>query len=392
MKRKFFYLIRQDKKRIRKGIIYADSLSEAIESLEKQGVNLVSIRERKIFNWTIKRRKVSREDIIFFTRYLQFLTEKGIPIVKGMKEMIGDIPRDTLQEMVLNIRREIEKGKNLSKVMENYKSVFPSFYINLIKLGENLNNFPEFLQIGSELLEFEDTLLNRTKTALLYPGIFLLVSFLSYCSLSIFLFHKIFPTFTKILNEYQILPSSPFYFSPVFFLLISLIFILIFVFIGKKAEIFKTIFFIPLFSSIEKQVSILSFIKLLGLFIKKGLPLKTSMLKASDLLPYKKKFDVLQGVKLLDSGYKPEEVMEKIKIFTFTELWYLKNGFKNGELGKIMEEIFEMRKISFQTRTGMMIAVLQPIYVIIGGIIVAFTFSCVFGSLLKLINSLLLMS
>lgn len=392
MKREFFYLIRQDKKKIRKGIIYADSLNEAIESLEEQGVNLVSIRERKVFNWTIKRRKISREDIIFFTRHLQFLTEKGIPFVKGMKEMIGDISRDSLQEMVLNIRKEIEKGKNLSKVMENYKGVFPSFYINLIKLGENLNNFPEFLQIGTDLLEFEDTLLNRTKTALLYPGIFLLISFLSYFSLSIFLFHKIFPTFTIILKGYQISPSSPFYLSPVFLLLLSLIFILIFVFTVKKTEILKTIFFIPLFSSIEKQVSILSFIKLLGLFIKKGLPLKTSMLKASDLLPHKKKFDVIHGVKLLDSGYKPEEVMEKIKIFTFTELWYLKNGFKNGELGKTMEEIFEMRKISFQTRTGMMIAVLQPIYVVIGGIIVALTFSYVFGSLLKLINSLLLVS
>jgi len=392
MKRKFFYLIRQDKKKIRKGIIYADSLNEAIESLEKQGVNLVSIRERKLFNWTIKRRKISREDIIFFTRHLQFLTEKGVSIVKGMKEMIGDIPRDTLQGMVLNIKKEIEKGKNLSKAMENYKGIFPSFYINLIKLGENSDNFPEFLQIGTDLLEFEDTLLNRTKTALLYPGIFLLISFLSYCTLSVFLFHKIFPTFTKILNEYQISLSSPFYFSPVFFLLIPLLLVFIFVFSGKKTEILKTIFFIPLFSSIEKQVSILSFIKLLGLFIKKGLPLKTSMLKASDLLPYKKKFNVIQGVKLLDSGYKPEEVMEKIKIFTFTELWYLKNGFKNGELGKIMEEIFEMRKISFQTRTGMIIGILQPIYVVIGGIIVALAFSCVFGSLLKLINSLLLVS
>ena len=384
---KYIYRFRKGKRQL-KGIVEADSPGGAVAKAKEVNGEIVSIRKKQFPDFTARTRKATASDIIFFTKHLQLIVKKNMPLAAGLEILLEDMPRDTMQEAVFRLKKAVEEGKSLADGLASQNRLFPKTYIRIIRTGEESAGLQGALEMAAGFLETEENLYNRIKAALLYPGSFTIAAFFVYVFMAFFLWAKILPVFISIFQDYGIkFAPLNYHFLPVLmFLAIFLATSALFI----KAGFSKTVFSLPLLSRVRDQMADITFMRFLENLLRLNIPLKTSLARAGEILTGEKRGKVNAAMDMLDAGTPVEDVMEKLGIFTFSELWLIKNGIKSGHMESVMASVIDMRETTLQARIGIISSVIQPFFIVLAGIMTGVMVSHLFGKLVELTGSLLL--
>jgi len=171
-----------------KGWIMAESRLQAVEILQKRGIQLYTVQEAtgKIVL------KVSTNELLTAFYELASLRNSGMPLDQSLSILADSIQAGNLKtawtEMVLMVR----SGMSLSEAMLSLPDAFPRYTAHLIKIGEANGELGSALIIASERLNEELKLRNEIRTALTYPIFLIVVSI----AVLIFLFLTVIPSFS----------------------------------------------------------------------------------------------------------------------------------------------------------------------------------------------------
>ena len=98
-------------------------------------------------------RKVSRTAKTAFTSQLATLQDAGLPIVRSLKVLEGQMPPGPLKVVTLEIADDVESGASLSEAMGKHPVIFDELYVSMVKAGETsgalttiFNRLAEFLE------------------------------------------------------------------------------------------------------------------------------------------------------------------------------------------------------------------------------------------------------
>ena len=84
-----------------------------------------------------------------------------------------------LKQVIYDVRNDISAGFALSQALERHSTVFPEFYINMVRAAEVTGRLAEVLEFLADYLEKQNTLIGKVKSALYYPafiiGLFIVV-------------------------------------------------------------------------------------------------------------------------------------------------------------------------------------------------------------------------
>lgn len=123
------------------------------------------------------RRKVPLKHIVRFTRMLATLTEAGLPILRNLRILSDQWPTGRFRDAIIDSAEMVEEGQPLSEAMGDNPEVFDELYINMVKAGEAggvldtvLNRLADFQERSQELRE-------RTRSAMTYPIVIVIVAF-----------------------------------------------------------------------------------------------------------------------------------------------------------------------------------------------------------------------
>lgn len=123
------------------------------------------------------RRKVPLKHIVRFTRMLATLTEAGLPILRNLRILSDQWPAGRFRDAIIDSAEMVEEGQPLSEAMGDNPEVFDELYINMVKAGEAggvldtvLNRLADFQERSQELRE-------RTRSAMTYPIVIVIVAF-----------------------------------------------------------------------------------------------------------------------------------------------------------------------------------------------------------------------
>ena len=83
-----------------------------------------------------RRRKVSRQAKTAFTSQLATLQDAGLPIVRSLRVLEGQMPAGPLKVVTLEIADEVESGSSLSEAMAKHPGIFDELYVSMVKAGE----------------------------------------------------------------------------------------------------------------------------------------------------------------------------------------------------------------------------------------------------------------
>ncbi len=165
------------------GHIDAPSLQSAHAQLKKKNLFVKEIKEdigkrdRQLFPFLSKvLYHVPRKEVSLFARQLGTLLGAGIPLNDALADISEQTRNTHLQKAITEMKSSVTEGKSLSEAMSAHQDFFPAIYENMVRVGEATGSYETTLNQLADVEEKSAELRNKAITAMIYPGIMMLMT------------------------------------------------------------------------------------------------------------------------------------------------------------------------------------------------------------------------
>lgn len=197
----FEYQARTREGELRGGVIDTSSEEAALDAIQREGLIVVSLKERPRPSLLETRvpfgRAVRPKDVVILSRQLATLFEARIPVVDALKTLLGESGRPALRSALAEILDDVTGGMALSQALAKHPVIFSSFYVNLVRSGEESGKLQEVFTYLADYLERSYYLATKARNSMIYPA-FILVAFFGVLTI---LLVVVIPQLTSIFEE-----------------------------------------------------------------------------------------------------------------------------------------------------------------------------------------------
>ncbi len=400
---KFQYQARDKVGNAKKGFIEARSAEAAIQTLQSYGLIVVDVKPVKRPSWLDnifgQKLRVSKKDLAIFLRQFATLLESQVPLGEALKTLVLQAPSPAVKDLVFELITDLDAGLPLSKAVENKTEVFGDFYTQMIRSGEISGRLEETLSYLADYAEHENDLNSKIKAAATYP-IFLIITFII---IGAVITISLAPQMVAIFDEFGATPPLA---SRILIGLGSFLrqygYVIIIFIIGMtwlvsnyahsnegSRLIGRLILGIPVLGDIFKKTYIARFCETVGTLISGGIPsvvaLEVGGGATGNYVYLSLSKDIVQGVKTGESlsslvakypMYFPPLVSQMISV-----------GEKTGRLDESLKKVSEYYRKDVESSFQTLIDLLQPILIVIIGLLVALLVSAVLLPIYQLAQS-----
>lgn len=380
---------------IHKGYQFSKSENDLEKILLSQGIGLIS---SKIENQKFYSRSINLTEKVQFFKELSILVDSGILIHNALEITSKQIKNRKLNRVIQEIQFDIvQKGESFANSIEKHSDSFDQLIIQLIHAGQESDKLGESLASLSNYLEEKEKFVKKLNTILFLPAI----TFSFFLVITFIIFTAIIPAFFSIFSNFgQQIPKvtnilfkiSFFIKSNKFYALIISIFTMILMLIkysrGSKDKILldKLIIKIPFIGLIMIYSNLTFFLQSLSLLLEGGVHLvnainlssksiKNSYLKTSFLKLYD---SVSKGGLLSCAMYENRD-----EIFEPDLIAMIRVGEESGKMNLLLKKSADLYFSKSNRMLSFFLAVIQPILMLILGILIA---SLIFAIYLPIFN------
>ena len=150
----------------------ADNRDALRQILRREQVTLTSVKEKGREIGIPKlggRKKVKSKDLSIFTRQFSVMIDAGLPLVQCLEILAQQQENKYFQQILLQVRQDVEEGSTLSAAMARHPRVFDQLYSNMVEAGETGGILDLILQRLSTFIEKIVKLKRDVISALIYP-------------------------------------------------------------------------------------------------------------------------------------------------------------------------------------------------------------------------------
>ena len=169
-----------------KGETTGVNLSLVKANLRRQGINASKIKKKSKPLFGGGKGKIKSKDISIFSRQLATMMDAGVPLVQGFEIIGRGHENKAMQELLLNVKTDIEGGSNLSDALGKHPLYFDELYCNLVQAGEHAGILDNILDKIATYKEKTESIKGKIKKALFYPTAVIAVAFIITAILMIF--------------------------------------------------------------------------------------------------------------------------------------------------------------------------------------------------------------
>lgn len=376
--------------KLRKGILVAKDEKELKIFLRKERLRLKEFFEIK------ENVKISKIEILNFTKEIIIMLESGISIIKVFEIQEGQY-KSSFKNILKEMRENLLNGDSIGEVFIKNKKVFGNFYVGMVNLGDISGNLVENLKKICEHLELELAVVKKLKEVAFYPCIVLTFSVLILTFLMIF----VFPNFIKIFEESKtelplltrilIKVSENFY--GIIFIIICILTIIIFSLKNIKSNsrikeyLDRVLLKIPLVRDFIIGNYIIRFSKNISIMLSSGMLILDILKLLRDFFDntvIKKEIERLE--KSLFDGQQLSEVMEENSLFPEKYRKLVVVGEKSGELIKIFEQIAKLEEERIENSIKKLLTLVEPILIIVLGLILSIIIIAIYLPIFNMSN------
>ncbi len=172
----FEYRARTKEGEIRSGVVDTSSQEAALALLQQNKLVVISVKEKsKPKLWEIKiGGRVKYKDVVIFSRQMSTLFEAHIPVVSALKTLLAETNKEALRTVIASLSDDITGGLSLSQALAKHGETFSSFYINLVRSGEESGKLQETFSYLADYMERSFYLTSKAKNAMIYPAFVML--------------------------------------------------------------------------------------------------------------------------------------------------------------------------------------------------------------------------
>ncbi len=183
---KYKYEAVKDGSRIR-GTTDAVSVKTAMATLVDQGLDVHKLKEKKsVLAFEVTKKKLPQGELMHFSRQLAAFVRAGIPLVEAIEVIEEETEDKTLRVVLGGVRASLISGDTLSAALTPYETLFPQFYIDMVKAAELTGQVDDVLDDMSNYIKRDMEARGTIKSAAIYPIVILFVSIVTVVVLSVF--------------------------------------------------------------------------------------------------------------------------------------------------------------------------------------------------------------
>lgn len=150
----------------------ADNREALRQILRREQVTLTSVKEkgREIGIPKIGgRKRVKAKTLSIFTRQFSVMIDAGLPLVQCLEILAQQQDNKHFQQILLQVRQDVEEGSTLAAAMARHPRVFDQLYANMVEAGETGGILDLILQRLSTFIEKIVKLKRDVISAMIYP-------------------------------------------------------------------------------------------------------------------------------------------------------------------------------------------------------------------------------
>ncbi len=162
----------------KKGALEAENLPSARKKLREEGFYPVSLEEGREGERLLSRFSIlGRQDFLpLLTRQLATLIGAGVPVVSALTSVAAQVDDPASRKVVESIREAVKEGSPLGKAIESHPDMFPELYASMIRAGEESGMLPLSLSRVADHMERQSLTRNRVRSAMTYPILMAIVA------------------------------------------------------------------------------------------------------------------------------------------------------------------------------------------------------------------------
>ncbi|MEK7569734.1 MAG: type II secretion system F family protein [Patescibacteria group bacterium] len=321
----------------------------------------------------------------FFAKRLSFLIRAGIPILESVSVIRRQAKSKSEARVLGKIAADIMNGQSLAGSLAKFKGIFSSFMINVIRAGESSGALTENLNYLADELRKKELLRKRILSSMFYPLIILIATFGITGLLIVYIFPKILPIFKSLNVELPITTRAVIFLSDTlrnygFWILLGLVLVVIAVILLKKHmprfQYFYDglMFKVPFMGKIIKNYNLTNIMRTMGLLLRSGLTLTESILITADTTEnrqYKKALENISHEVIKGRGMA-DHVRKYPALFPEITENMIAVGERSGNLSNTFTYLSEFYENEFDDLTKNLSSALEPVLMIVMGVIVGF--------------------
>jgi len=174
---KFSYVATDPSGATVKGVLDAPSAVRAQNDLLGRSLAGVRVRERKsVGQIEITPKKLKPADLMVFSRQMAAFLRAGIPILDSLEMLTSDASNKRLQRMLVEVSDSLRAGSTFADAMAAHSSLFPSYYVGILRSAELTGNLDVVLEQLSGYIERDLETTRAIRSALIYPLVILVMS------------------------------------------------------------------------------------------------------------------------------------------------------------------------------------------------------------------------
>jgi type II secretory pathway component PulF len=319
----------------------------------------------------------------------------GIPILETVDSLLEDAKGGT-QKILKVLREDLVQGKKISDSFARFPNVFDQVTVNLIKVSEEAGSLDTTLQDLTKSIRKDMEFSDKIRSAMIYPAFIIGVFFAIFIMILTFVIPKISSVFSR-LNVTLPLPtvamialSNLILHNTLLFLggCFAFILILVIIFKTKKKLVVGLLLNLPVISRLSKDIDLTRFARNFYLLLSSGLPI-TSALELTEAVVSRREIQsaIKHLTEVVTSGDKLSKGLKDRKdVFPSIMIKIAEAGERTGSLDTSMQNVsefldYEVSKSLKNTTAlleplmlvvvgamvgGMMLAIIAPIYSMIG--------------------------
>jgi type IV pilus assembly protein PilC len=346
--------------------------------------------------------RVSTKTITQFTRQLSTLQDAGLPILRSLRILEQQQKPGMLRNVLRQVADDVEGGSTLSEAFAKHPKAFNRLYVNMVAAGETGGVLDVILLRLAEFMEKAQRLKRKVVGAMIYPIVVIVfaVGIVSGIMITVVpKFKDIFVDFGVTLPPVtQVLISISDWFvkgrPPGWaVVLLSPIGFILFLKLLKQSKggrmVTDTIALkIPILGKILEKTAIARFTRTLGTLIAAGVPILEAIhitKETSGNEVYAKALETVHDrIREGDSFANP---LRASKVCDGLVVNMIDVGEETGELDKMLIKIADNYDEEVESLVGGLVSLLEPVMVVVLGVMVGFIVIALFMPLVSLISS-----
>ncbi|HMQ21497.1 MAG TPA: type II secretion system F family protein [Planctomycetota bacterium] len=347
------------------------------------------------------RGRVRPKALADFTSQLATLLEAGIPVVRSLRILEGQLPSGPLQRTVAAVTEDVEGGTPLSEALEKYPRTFDNLYTSMIRAGEAGGIQETILERLASFMESTEDIKAKVKGALAYPVVVIFVAVSVVLGVMTFVIPKFKTIFKQLIQDelpaatQRLIAISDFLLENwwLWALGIPLVIITHRFLVGRvpayRYQRDRLLLRLPLFGPLIKKTIVARFARTFGTLVESGVP----HLEALEIVRASVRNKVLEESidNILGSIREGEGIapaMAESIIFDDLITNMVDVGEQTGELDRMLTRIADRYEIEVDRTISTVFKVLEPLLIVVLAVFVGFIIYALLAPMLKLMQSM----